>query len=62
VTSTVPLIDRVRAALGQDFEILRLLGQGGMATVYLARERALKRLVAIKVLDPDLAASRLFRN
>jgi serine/threonine-protein kinase len=62
VTSTVPLIDRVRAALGQDFEILRLLGQGGMATVYLARERALKRLVAIKVLDPDLAASPLFRN
>lgn len=57
-----PLIERVRAALGQDFEVLRPLGQGGMATVFLARERALRRLVAIKVLDPDLGASPIFRD
>ncbi|HET7041367.1 MAG TPA: serine/threonine-protein kinase, partial [Gemmatimonadales bacterium] len=57
-----PLLERVRAALGQDFEIIRRLGQGGMASVFLAREIALNRLVAIKVLDPELGASPLFRT
>lgn len=33
-----------------------------MGTVVLAREKALKRLVAIKILDPDLGASPIFRN
>jgi tetratricopeptide (TPR) repeat protein len=55
-----PLLERVRAALGTDFEIIRRLGQGGMASVFLAREIALNRLVAIKVLDPDLGASPVF--
>ena len=54
-------LDRVRAAFGAEYEIVRLLGEGGMASVYLARERALKRLVAIKVLDPDLGVSPGFR-
>ncbi len=54
-------LDRVRAAFGAEYEIIRLLGEGGMAAVYLARERALKRLVAIKVLDPDLGVSPGFR-
>ena len=44
-------------ALGQQYEIIRPLGQGGMGAVYLARERALERFVAIKVLRPDLAAA-----
>jgi serine/threonine protein kinase len=43
------------AALGQQYEIVRSLGYGGMGTVYLARERALERFVAIKVLRPELA-------
>ena len=42
-------------ALGQQYEIVRPLGRGGMGAVYLARERALDRFVAIKVLRPDLA-------
>lgn len=55
-------LERVRAAVRADYEVIRLLGQGGMASVFLARERALKRLVAIKVLDPDLGASPIFRS
>ncbi|HJQ21364.1 MAG TPA: protein kinase [Gemmatimonadaceae bacterium] len=40
--------------LGGQYEVLRMLGQGGAGTVYLARERLLERLVAIKVLRPEL--------
>ena len=42
-----------RAVSGQ-YEVLRLLGEGGMGAVYLARERLLERLVAVKVLRSEL--------
>ncbi len=63
MTAAIPgsRLEQVQAALGAEYDVVRLLGQGGMAAVYLARERALKRLVAIKVLDPELAASPVFR-
>ena len=44
------------AALGPGHQYLRLVGVGGMGAVFLFREVALKRLVAVKVLAPDLAA------
>lgn len=44
-------------ALADRYRILRELGAGGMATVYLARDLKHEREVAIKVLRPDLAAS-----
>ncbi|MFW2332077.1 MAG: protein kinase domain-containing protein, partial [Nitrospinota bacterium] len=36
------------------FEIIRLLGQGGMGSVYLAREQATNNLVALKVILPSV--------
>jgi len=43
--------------LGAQYEIIRLLGQGGAGTVYLARERLLERLVAIKVLRSEVLSA-----
>jgi len=44
-------------ALRDRYALERVLGRGGMATVYLARDLKHDRLVALKVLDPDVAAS-----
>jgi serine/threonine protein kinase len=44
----------LRAATAGEFEILRELGRGGMAAVYLAHEVALNRKIAIKVMSPAL--------
>jgi tRNA A-37 threonylcarbamoyl transferase component Bud32 len=49
-------IDRLTAALADRYRIERELGQGGMATVYLAQDVKHDRMVAIKVLRPELAA------
>ena len=50
-------LDQLAAALGDRYRIERELGQGGMATVYLAEDVRHRRKVAVKVLRPELAAS-----
>ena len=48
--------DRLTSALADRYRLERELGQGGMATVYLAQDLKHDRKVAIKVLRPELAA------
>ncbi|HUR94744.1 MAG TPA: protein kinase [Gemmatimonadales bacterium] len=51
------VLEQLRAALGDRYEVERLVGEGGMATVYLARDLRHGRKVAIKTLRAELAAS-----
>jgi Tol biopolymer transport system component/tRNA A-37 threonylcarbamoyl transferase component Bud32 len=48
--------ERLSSALADRYQILNRLGEGGMATVYLAEDLKHKRQVAVKVLKPELAA------
>ncbi len=50
------MAERLNAALDGRYTIERELGEGGMATVYLADDIKHERKVALKVLKPELAA------
>src|SRR5262249_39007423 len=51
------LIARIQDALASRYRVERELGRGGMATVFLADDLRHRRQVAIKVLDPEIAAA-----
>ncbi|MFN2572276.1 MAG: protein kinase [Gemmatimonadales bacterium] len=50
-------MDSLRAALADRYQIEREIGRGGMGTVFLARDLRHGRPVALKILNPDLAAA-----
>ncbi|HKY98032.1 MAG TPA: protein kinase [Gemmatimonadaceae bacterium] len=57
MTQTSVPFEKLRSAISGEYVIDRELGKGGMATVYLAQDPKHDRLVALKVLHPELAAS-----
>jgi serine/threonine protein kinase len=54
-TDALPLLDVTTDAPG-DLQVVRLLGSGGMGQVKLARQRALQRDVALKMVNPEDAS------
>src|SRR4029450_46662 len=48
------MIDRLNAALRGRYRVEDLLGRGGMATVYRAVDLRHERVVAIKVMNPEI--------
>jgi eukaryotic-like serine/threonine-protein kinase len=51
-----PILERLNAALTGRYHVVREIGEGGMATVFLADDLRHDRKVALKVLRPDVAA------
>jgi len=51
------LLDRLKVALADRYDVEREVGRGGMATVFLAQDQRHRRPVALKVLHPQLAVS-----
>jgi serine/threonine-protein kinase len=56
-TTGVVEVARVKKALASRYRVERVLGEGGMATVYLAVDLKHTRKVALKVMRPELAAT-----
>lgn len=55
--TSVPIVGQV---LNDRYEVIEKIGEGGMATAYRGRDRVLGRVVAIKVMRPELASDAAF--
>src|SRR5271163_2023666 len=54
------ITDSVGRVLGKRYRLVSALGTGASAHVFLAEDVTLQRLVAVKVLQPELAANEAF--
>jgi tetratricopeptide (TPR) repeat protein/predicted Ser/Thr protein kinase len=54
-SNSIPL--QTGTLLGSRYEILQLLGEGGMGAVYKAADREVDRIVALKVIRPEMASN-----
>jgi serine/threonine-protein kinase len=55
-------LDRLRAALAPEYELVRFVARGGMGAVYLCRDTRLDRPVAVKVLPVDTSSAVAVRR
>ncbi len=47
---------QIRPGVGADYELLEVIGKGGMGVVYAARQASVDRMVAVKMIRPNVAA------
>jgi hypothetical protein len=60
-TAMVPQDDltrKLQAAIGEDYIVEHMIGEGGFALVYAATDRKLQRRIALKVLRPEFTANK----
>ena len=57
VTSYQNVVLQEGDVLGGRYEILKLLGEGGMGAVYKAKDREVERVVALKLIRPEMASN-----
>jgi tetratricopeptide (TPR) repeat protein/predicted Ser/Thr protein kinase len=57
LNGTNAILLQIGTLLGSRYEILELLGEGGMGAVYKAADREVDRIVALKVIHPEMASN-----